>query len=170
MLRCSEVSRPMSLVGQSHALPRRSIAVRFTPVSGIDSRSQGLLSRANSEHCPVSRRRGSGILLMERPHNLWGNRETSPPAISASGRRRCRAAGRVADRAGASLSDAAGADHRRLPRRGCRQQYRDRGGRESATGWLSFSASTVSNSVNASGGLKYSAACKSTGCCFSIPL
>ena len=35
--------------------------------------------------------------------------ETSPPTISASGRGRCRAAGRVAHRAGASLSVAAGA-------------------------------------------------------------
>ena len=39
--------------------------------------------------------------------------ETSPPTISASGRGRCRAAGRVAHREGASLSDAAGA-HRSL--------------------------------------------------------
>src|ERR1700730_1189456 len=38
----------MSALGQLHALPRRSIAVCFTPVSGIDSRSQGLPSRANS--------------------------------------------------------------------------------------------------------------------------
>ena len=40
--------------------------------------------------------------------------ETSPPKISASGRGRCRAAGRVADRKRASLSDAAGTLHRRL--------------------------------------------------------
>ena len=41
--------------------------------------------------------------------------ETSPPSISASGRGRCRAPGRVADRVGANLSDAAGAlDHRPL--------------------------------------------------------
>ena len=47
-----------------------------------------------------------------------GDDETSPPkAISASGRGRCRAAGRVAHRVGASLSDAAGAHHRRLSRR-----------------------------------------------------
>ena len=37
--------------------------------------------------------------------------------ILASGRGRCRAAGRVALRVGASLSDAAGAHHRRLSRR-----------------------------------------------------
>jgi hypothetical protein len=42
----------MSLMGQLHALPRRSIAVRFTPVSGIDSRSQALPSRAKSRHGP----------------------------------------------------------------------------------------------------------------------
>ena len=40
--------------------------------------------------------------------------ETSPPTISASGRGRCRAAGRLAHRKGASLSVAAGAFHRRL--------------------------------------------------------
>src|ERR1700738_92871 len=38
----------MTEMGQWHALPRRSIAVRFTPVSGIDSRSQGLPGRAIS--------------------------------------------------------------------------------------------------------------------------
>ena len=81
--------------------------------------------------------------------------------ISASGRGRCRAAGRVAHRVGASLSDAAGAHHcRRLPPGGVerhsrapdrpmavgaarpaichrepaggRQQYRHRGGRARA--------------------------------------
>jgi hypothetical protein len=36
----------MTAWGHLHALPRRSIAVRFTSVSGIDSRSQGLPSRA----------------------------------------------------------------------------------------------------------------------------
>ena len=84
--------------------------------------------------------------------------------ISASGRGRCRAAGRVAHRVGASLSDAAGAHHRRLCRRrrdrhrrapdgsmavgaarpairhrepaGRRQQYRHRGGRARAAGRL----------------------------------
>jgi ABC-type uncharacterized transport system substrate-binding protein len=43
--------------------------------------------------------------------------ETSPPTISASGRRRCRIASGIAHRAGAGLSDAAGAYHRRLCRR-----------------------------------------------------
>jgi hypothetical protein len=38
----------MSELGQLHALPRRSIAVCFTPVSGSGSRSQALPSRANS--------------------------------------------------------------------------------------------------------------------------
>jgi hypothetical protein len=33
-------------MGHFHALPHRSIAVRFTPVSGIDSRSQALPGRA----------------------------------------------------------------------------------------------------------------------------
>jgi hypothetical protein len=33
-------------LSQKPALQRRSIAVRFTPVSGIDSRSQALPSRA----------------------------------------------------------------------------------------------------------------------------
>jgi hypothetical protein len=36
----------MTASGQWHALPHRSISVRFTPVSGIDSRSQALPSRA----------------------------------------------------------------------------------------------------------------------------
>jgi hypothetical protein len=35
-------------LGHLHALPRRSVAVRFTPVSGIDSRSQALPSRAKT--------------------------------------------------------------------------------------------------------------------------
>jgi hypothetical protein len=38
----------MSLMGHFAALPLCSIAVRFTPVSGIDSRSQVLPGRANS--------------------------------------------------------------------------------------------------------------------------
>jgi len=46
--------------------------------------------------------------------------ETSPPkAISASRRRRCRAAGVLAGRAGASLSDAAGAHHCPICARWC---------------------------------------------------
>src|SRR6202011_1538038 len=40
----------LTATGQKHALPRRSIAVCFTPVSGIDSRSQALPSRANCGH------------------------------------------------------------------------------------------------------------------------
>jgi hypothetical protein len=47
-LHCGISIRLMSARGQWHALPRRSISVRFTPVSGIDSRSQALPSRANS--------------------------------------------------------------------------------------------------------------------------
>jgi hypothetical protein len=50
----------MSLEGQLHALPRSSIAVRFTPVSGIDSRSQALPSRARSRHAMVLGSNGSG--------------------------------------------------------------------------------------------------------------
>ena len=84
--------------------------------------------------------------------------------ISASGRGRCRAAGRLAHRVGASLSDAAGAHRRRLCRwrrdrhrrapdgsmavgaarpairhrepAGRRRQYRHRGGRARAAGRL----------------------------------
>ena len=37
----------MSASDHLHALPRRSIAVCFTPVSGIDSRSQALPGRAD---------------------------------------------------------------------------------------------------------------------------
>jgi putative ABC transport system substrate-binding protein len=50
-----------------------------------------------------ARRRGDRITKREECH------ETSPPQISASGRRRCLAAGRVAPRFGASLPVAAGA-------------------------------------------------------------
>ena len=39
-------AHPRSAPGQKPALPCRSIAVRFTPVSGIDSRSQALPGRA----------------------------------------------------------------------------------------------------------------------------
>jgi hypothetical protein len=38
----------MTATGHLSPLPRRSIAVRFAPVSGIDSRSQALPSRATS--------------------------------------------------------------------------------------------------------------------------
>ena len=40
----------LSELGQLPAFPPRSVAVRFTPVSGIDSRSQGFPSRAKSGH------------------------------------------------------------------------------------------------------------------------
>ena len=53
--------------------------------------------------------------------------------ISASGRGRCRAAGRVARRTGASLSDAAGADHRRLSA-GWRHRHRCAPDRSMAVG------------------------------------
>jgi hypothetical protein len=46
VLRCGISNRLMTAGGQWHALPRCSIAVRFTPVSGIDSRSQALPGRA----------------------------------------------------------------------------------------------------------------------------
>jgi hypothetical protein len=39
----------MSQLGQLHALPHCNIAVCFTPVSGIDSRSQALPSRAKAQ-------------------------------------------------------------------------------------------------------------------------
>ena len=42
----SKFGHPTSATGQLHALPRRSIAVCFTQISGINSRSQALLSRA----------------------------------------------------------------------------------------------------------------------------
>src|SRR5215470_11852775 len=41
--------------------------------------------------------------------------ETSPPHILASGRRRCRAPGRLADRGCAKLSDTADYDRRAIP-------------------------------------------------------
>src|ERR1700730_5741510 len=47
-LHCGISIRLTSAQGHLHALPRRSIAVRFTPVSGIESRSQGLPSRAKT--------------------------------------------------------------------------------------------------------------------------
>ena len=67
------------------------------------------------------RRRGDRI---EATREGRDRDETSPPTISASGRGRCRAAGRVALRLGASLSDAAGAHHRRLCRRRCDRHRR----------------------------------------------
>ena len=99
--------------------------------------------------------------------------------FSASGRGRCRAAGRVAHRAGASLSDAAGAHHRWLCRRRrdrhrrapdrsmavgaawpaihhreparCRQQYRHRGGRAGAAdGYTLLLVSTTTRSTRRS--------------------
>ena len=57
--------------------------------------------------------------------SLRGNTVKLPRrAISASGRGRCRAAGRIAHREGASLSDAAGAHHRRFRRRRCDRHRR----------------------------------------------
>jgi hypothetical protein len=43
----------MTGLGQNLRLPHRTIAVRFTPVSGIDSRSQALPGRARTAlmHC-----------------------------------------------------------------------------------------------------------------------
>ena len=65
--------------------------------------------------------------------------------ISASGRGRCRAAGRVAHRMGANLSGAAGADHRWLPAR-----RRDRHHRSSdrLSGCRSGSASNSSSTID----------------------
>src|ERR1700704_4300429 len=61
------------------------------------------------------RRRSETILPSAFPRRK--RHETSPPTISASGRRRCRAAGRVVLRLGASLSDANGAHRRHFSRR-----------------------------------------------------
>src|SRR5262245_24703866 len=47
-----------------------------------------------------------------------GRYETSPENFLAPGRRRCRAVGRIAHRVGASLSGAPSTHHRRLSRRG----------------------------------------------------
>jgi hypothetical protein len=47
-LQCGILDPPMATMGQLHALPHRNIAVCFTPVSGIDSCSQGLPGRAIS--------------------------------------------------------------------------------------------------------------------------
>jgi hypothetical protein len=54
VLRCGTSAWLMTAWGQLHALPRRSIAVRFTPVSGIDSRSQALPGCAISQHMRCS--------------------------------------------------------------------------------------------------------------------
>ena len=108
----------------------------------------------------------AGVIAGSRPSpEMKGGRyETSPPTISASGRGRCRAPGRVALRLGASLSVAAGACHcavrcrrrcrhycapdgsmaigaarsaiRHRKSAGCRRQYRHRGGRPCARRWL----------------------------------
>ena len=97
--------------------------------------------------------------------------------ISASGRGRCRAPGRVAHRVGANLSDAAGAHRRRLCRRrpgrhhrapdgamavgaarpaihrrepaGRRQQYRHRGGRARARDGYTLLLVGRTNAINA---------------------
>ena len=97
--------------------------------------------------------------------------------FSASGRGRCRAAGRVAHRAGASLSGAAGAHHRRLCRRrrnrhcrapdrsmavgaarpairhrepaGRRRQYRHRGGRAAPPDGYTLLLVDSANAINA---------------------
>src|SRR5262249_31922826 len=55
--------------------------------------------------------------LLNPRGNAHDESETSPPRFSASGRGRCRSAGRIADREGASVSVAAGAVNRRLSRR-----------------------------------------------------
>jgi hypothetical protein len=61
-------------LGQLFALPRCSIAVRFTPVSGIDSRSQALPSRAitGREQMQQMRRRNARLNLL---NDLVGERE-----------------------------------------------------------------------------------------------
>jgi hypothetical protein len=71
-----KVFAPESEKGQLHALPRRSIAVCFTPVSGIDSRSQALPSRARSG-CEQSQQ-GSPLFdhligaLLKKPRHVEG--------------------------------------------------------------------------------------------------
>jgi hypothetical protein len=47
-LQCDMSSAQSAASGHLHTLPRRSIAVCFTPVSGIDLRNQALPSRANT--------------------------------------------------------------------------------------------------------------------------
>jgi hypothetical protein len=74
--------QPMSAWGQKHALPRRCIAVRFTPVSGIDSRSQGLPSRANCGLMQRNKQHRYSITSSARPSNVIGNVRPSAFAVS----------------------------------------------------------------------------------------
>src|ERR1700730_5216094 len=70
----------MSGRGPLHALPRRSIADRFTPVSGIDSRSQALQSRANSRHMAVQQKAAYSMTSSARASSVGGS---SMPSVLA---------------------------------------------------------------------------------------
>jgi hypothetical protein len=71
----------MTASGQLHALPRCSIAVRFTPVSGIDSRSQALPGRATTGREQMQQASGQG-----QSYSI--NAVEAITGLEASGRRR----------------------------------------------------------------------------------
>ena len=145
------------------------------PLAPVHCTPQALPS-ASASNCPSLHHHERGSPMKNRKREICTSgsvRMTTATSsyllgrrtISASGRGRCRAAGRLAHRMGASLSDAAGAHHRRhLPPGGAhrhhrapdrsmavgaarpairhrepagrRQQYRHRGGRACAAGRL----------------------------------
>src|SRR6516164_4485173 len=56
-------------------------------------------------------------IVLRKVLKRWGHHETSPQAIFASGRERCRASGLAAYRERTNLSNTAGAYHRRISSR-----------------------------------------------------
>src|SRR5262245_35000811 len=81
---------------------------------------EGPASPQRQRGAPVIQPARRDVLMLFRRRSFGGDYdETAPQTLSASGRRRCGAAGRLTLRLGASLSIAAGAPGRRL-RRGWR--------------------------------------------------
>jgi molybdate transport system substrate-binding protein len=74
-------ARVISAWGQLHAFPRRSIAVCFTPVSGIDSRSQALPGRARSGRMQRSKQHLYSITLSARASSIGGTSSPSARAV-----------------------------------------------------------------------------------------
>jgi hypothetical protein len=58
-------------MGQLHTLPHRSIAVCFTPVSGIDSRNQAFPSRAMSRREQVQQKNLFDHLVGAAEQRKW---------------------------------------------------------------------------------------------------
>jgi hypothetical protein len=73
-VQCCTATR-MTALGQLHVLPRRSIAVCFTPVGGNGSRSQAFPSRPISRHMQCSKGR-SWVALV---HSITSSAIASMP-------------------------------------------------------------------------------------------